>query len=125
MKLVRNIVLTAFLLAVAAGQARAQFESVGVIDFPTSATGEVQDRFLRGVAILHSFGWLQAREQFHAAQKLDPDFAMALLGESRWPTTTRWSRKWTPPSRVRLCSDWHPPGPSASPRRRRIARRAF
>ena len=82
MKLVRNIVLTAFLLAVAAGQARAQFESVGVIDFPTSATGEVQDRFLRGVAILHSFGWLQAREQFHAAQELDPDFAMAYWGES-------------------------------------------
>ena len=82
MKLVRNAVLTAFLLAATAGQARAQFESVGVIDFPTSATGEVQDRFLRGVAILHSFGWLQAREQFHAAQELDPDFAMAYWGES-------------------------------------------
>ena len=82
MKLLRNAVLTAFLLAATAGQARAQFESVGVIDFPTSATGEVQDRFLRGVAILHSFGWLQAREQFHAAQELDPDFAMAYWGES-------------------------------------------
>ncbi|MDE2772748.1 MAG: hypothetical protein OXI46_03445 [Gemmatimonadota bacterium] len=82
MKLLRNAVLTALLLAATAGQARAQFESVGVIDFPTSATGEAQDRFLRGVAILHSFGWLQAREQFHAAQELDPDFAMAYWGES-------------------------------------------
>ena len=82
MKLARNVVLTACMLAMTAGQARAQFENVGVIDFPTSATGEAQDHFLRGVAILHSFGWIQAREQFHAAQELDPDFAMAYWGES-------------------------------------------
>jgi tetratricopeptide (TPR) repeat protein len=82
MKCLRSVMLAAVLLVIAAGDARAQFQEVGVIDFPTSATGEVQDRFLRGVAILHSFGWLQAREQFHAAQELDPDFAMAYWGES-------------------------------------------
>lgn len=60
----------------------AQFENVGSIDFPTSASGEAQQHFLRGVAILHSFGWEQAREQFSAAQELDPDFAMAYWGES-------------------------------------------
>ncbi|MCY4573851.1 MAG: hypothetical protein OXF01_13735, partial [Gemmatimonadetes bacterium] len=62
--------------------AEAQGRDVGVITFPTSATGEAQDHFLRGVAILHSFGWKQAREQFHAAQEADPDFAMAYWGES-------------------------------------------
>ena len=62
--------------------AQAQFDDVGVITFPTSATGEAQEHFLRGVAILHSFGWKQAREQFHAAQAIDPDFAMAYWGES-------------------------------------------
>ncbi len=62
--------------------AQAQFEDVGVITFPTSATGKAQEHFLRGVAILHSFGWKQAREQFHAAQEIDPDFAMAYWGES-------------------------------------------
>ena len=61
---------------------QAQFDDVGVITFPTSATGEAQAHFLRGVAILHSFGWKQAREQFHAAQAIDPDFAMAYWGES-------------------------------------------
>ena len=60
----------------------AQFDSVGTIDFPTSATGEVQQHFLRGVAILHSFGWKQAIEQFQAAQALDPDFALAYWGET-------------------------------------------
>ena len=62
--------------------AQAQGKDVGVITFPTSATGEAQDHFLRGVAILHSFGWKQAREQFHAAQAADPDFALAYWGES-------------------------------------------
>ncbi len=60
----------------------AQLDSVGTIDFPTSATGEAQQHFLRGVAILHSFGWKQAIEQFRAAQELDPDFALAYWGEA-------------------------------------------
>ncbi len=55
---------------------------VGEIDFPTSAVGEAQNLFVRGVTILHSFGWKQARTEFHAAQAADPDFAMAYWGES-------------------------------------------
>ncbi|MBT8487394.1 MAG: hypothetical protein KJO65_01075 [Gemmatimonadetes bacterium] len=60
----------------------AQFDNVGSIDFPTSATGKAQQHFLRGVAILHSFGWEQAKEEFQAAQDADPDFALAYWGES-------------------------------------------
>ena len=71
----------AFVLALAA-PAHAQFDNVGSIDFPTSATGEAQQHFLRGVATLHSFGWNQAIEEFQAAQAIDPDFAMAYWGES-------------------------------------------
>ena len=63
--------------------AAAQFESVGSLDFQTSTRSEeAQQRFLRGVAILHSFGWKQAIEQFQAAQELDPDFALAYWGET-------------------------------------------
>ena len=40
------------------------------------------DSVLRGVAILHSFGWEQAQEQFQRAQEIAPDFAMAYWGES-------------------------------------------
>ena len=60
----------------------AQFQNVGSIDFPTSVSGEAQQHFLRGVAILHSFGWNEAIEQFQAAQAIDPNFAMAYWGES-------------------------------------------
>ncbi|MDE2689608.1 MAG: hypothetical protein OXI49_03780 [Acidobacteriota bacterium] len=55
---------------------------VGSIDFPTSAGEEAQRHFIRGVAILHSFGYEQAREQFHAAQEIEPDFALAYWGET-------------------------------------------
>jgi tetratricopeptide (TPR) repeat protein len=61
---------------------RAQFENVGTLKFPTSGTPEAQKHFLRGVAILHSFGWKQAIAEFQAAQRLQPDFAMAYWGET-------------------------------------------
>lgn len=81
--------------------ASAQFENVGSIDFPTSATGDAQQHFLRGVAILHSFGWEQAIERFQAAQAADPDFALAYWGESlayNHPLVSRMDA--TEPSRV-------------------------
>ena len=65
-----------------AATADAQFNSVGSLDFPTSGSPEAQQHFLRGVAILHSFGWKQAIAEFQAAQRLDPDFAMAYWGET-------------------------------------------
>ena len=52
------------------------------LSFPTSGSAEAQQHFLRGVAILHSFGWKQAIAEFQAAQKLQPDFAMAYWGET-------------------------------------------
>jgi tetratricopeptide (TPR) repeat protein len=62
--------------------AAAQLENVGNLSFPTSGSPEAQKHFLRGVAILHSFGWKQAIAEFQAAQKLQPDFAMAYWGET-------------------------------------------
>jgi tetratricopeptide (TPR) repeat protein len=77
----RRLLCTA-LIALIASPLAAQLESVGNLDFPTSGAPEAQKHFLRGVAILHSFGWKQAIEQFQAAQKIDPDFALAYWGET-------------------------------------------
>ena len=74
-------VLLAAVLTTASGLA-ADLQGLGSISFPTSAAGPAQDRFLRGVTILHSFGWKQAITEFQAAQELDPGFAMAYWGES-------------------------------------------
>lgn len=59
-----------------------QFQDVGVLSFPTSGSPEAQAHFLRGVAILHSFGWKQAIAEFRKAQAAQPDFAMAYWGET-------------------------------------------
>ncbi|MGY8777239.1 MAG: hypothetical protein ACKVIN_03860, partial [Longimicrobiales bacterium] len=78
----RTVTCFAAVSLMIAAPVRAQFQNVGSIEFPTSASGEAQQHFLRGVAILHSFGWNEAIEQFQAAQAIDPDFAMAYWGES-------------------------------------------
>ena len=62
--------------------AAAQLENVGQLTFPTSGSADAQRHFLRGVAILHSFGWKQAIAEFQLAQKAQPDFAMAYWGET-------------------------------------------
>jgi tetratricopeptide (TPR) repeat protein len=69
------------LLAIAA-PSFAQLENVGNLSFPTSGSPEAQRHFLRGAAILHSFGWKQAIAEFKRAQELQPDFAMAYWGET-------------------------------------------
>ena len=70
------------LLALATAPASAQFDNVGTISFPTSGSPKAQHHFLRGVAILHSFGWKQAIAEFKQAQQIQPDFAMAYWGET-------------------------------------------
>ena len=72
--------ISLFFLAFAANAV--EMDDVGTISFPTSGSPDAQQHFLRGVATLHSFGWKQSRTAFQAAQKADPDFAMAYWGES-------------------------------------------
>lgn len=76
------ILTTAVVLLMSGGSAVAQLKNIGTVVFPTSGSPEAQKYFMRGAAILHSFGWKQAIEQFHKAQELDPDFAMAYWGEA-------------------------------------------
>lgn len=56
---------------------------LGEINFPTSAElPEAQEAFIRGMLLLHLFEYPFAREEFLAAQELEPDFAMAYWGEA-------------------------------------------
>ncbi len=60
----------------------AQQDQLGRIDFPTSGFAAAQPAFLKGVLLLHSFEYDDAREAFVEAQKTDPGFAMAYWGEA-------------------------------------------
>jgi tetratricopeptide (TPR) repeat protein len=64
------------------GSISAQSGDLGRIDFPTSGSAEAQKHFLRGALLLHSFEFEDAAEEFRAAQKIEPGFAMAYWGES-------------------------------------------
>ena len=74
-----SFLAVAFALPVAHG---ADLDAIGTFEFPSSASPEAQQHFIRGVGFLHSFGMTQAREEFLKAQELDPDFALAYWGET-------------------------------------------
>jgi hypothetical protein len=68
--------------------------AVGKIEFPISSTKEVQPEFERGVALLHSFFYEEARRIFTAVAEKDPNCPMAQWGIAM----TWWHPIWTPPT---------------------------
>lgn len=62
--------------------ASAKSQELGSIDFPTSGSAAAQPAFLKGVLLLHSFEYDDAKEAFLEAQQADPGFAMAYWGEA-------------------------------------------
>ena len=72
---IRNFILiTGLMVGVASAQ------DLGDIDFPTSAPAEAQQHFEKGVLLLHSFEYVDARSAFRKALDADADFAMAHWG---------------------------------------------
>jgi tetratricopeptide (TPR) repeat protein len=67
-------------------------QELGTIDFPTSGSPAAQPHFLKGVLLMHSFEYDDAREAFVAAQKADPNFAMAYWGEAMTFNHAVWQR---------------------------------
>ena len=94
--------------------------------FPTSGLAAAQQHFLRGVAILHSFGWKQAIAEFKLAQKVAARLRDGLLGRDALlqPSAQRASRTSRNPRAVlaRLGPDR---GGARSPRRRPPREKGF
>jgi tetratricopeptide (TPR) repeat protein len=90
---VASVLLVLALVLAAARSPQAQGE-LGTIDFPTSGSAAAQPSFLKGVLLMHSFEYDDAKEAFQEAQKADPGFAMAYWGEAMtynhavWQQTT-------------------------------------
>ena len=68
--------------------------AAGSVDFPVSCTPAAQPEFVRGVALLHSFFYEEARRIFTAVAEQDPTCAMAQWGIAM----TWWHPIWTPPT---------------------------
>jgi len=73
--------------------------SLGVVHFPTSCH-DVDAEFTRAVALLHSFGYEEARRAFEAVAATDPSCAMAY-----WGIAMTWYHPiWAPPNASELAA---------------------
>lgn len=57
-------------------------DQLGRVNFPTSCAPQAQPGLEKGLALLHSFQYTQAKETFGAAAKQDPQCAMAYWGRA-------------------------------------------
>jgi tetratricopeptide (TPR) repeat protein len=68
--------------------------AAGTVDFKVSGAPEVRSEFIRGVALLHSFFYEEARRIFTEVAARDPNCVMAHWGIAM----TWWHPIWTPPT---------------------------
>jgi len=66
---------------------------LGTVHFPNSGAPRAQADFIRGLLLLHSFEYDAARRAFQAAQRADPNFAMAYWGEALTYNQTLWAEQ--------------------------------
>src|SRR5262249_16943336 len=71
---------------------------LGSVNFPTSCAPAAQNRFTRAVALLHSFGYEEARRTFAEVGESDQRCAMA-----HWGVAMTWYHPiWAPPNAAEL-----------------------
>jgi len=71
---------------------------LGQVHFPTSCAPAVQPEFEKGVALLHSFQYTAADQDFKAVAAADPSCAIAYWGEAM----TLWHELWEHPDAASL-----------------------
>src|SRR5438067_444309 len=86
--------LTALDAETAAVPQPGDLRAAGTVDFKMSCAPEVRSEFIRGVALLHSFFYEEARRIFTEVAAKDPTCAMAQWGIAM----TWWHPIWTPPT---------------------------
>ena len=67
-------------------------QRLGKVSFPVSCSPSVQASFERGIALLHSFGYNEARSQFREIEDRHPNCAMAYWGEAMTMFHQLWDR---------------------------------
>jgi tetratricopeptide (TPR) repeat protein len=94
----------ALLLTIAVVQTRQDHshhgDVLGTVNFDTSCSADAKPSFTRAVALLHSFGYEQARGTFEDVASRDPRCAMAQWGIAM----TWWHPLWAPPTNAELTS---------------------
>jgi len=86
--------LTALVAETSVSPEPGDLRAAGTVDFKVSGAPEVRPEFIRGVALLHSFFYEEARRIFTEVAARDPNCAMAQWGIAM----TWWHPIWTPPT---------------------------
>jgi tetratricopeptide (TPR) repeat protein len=86
--------------AVAPSRPVGDLGKVGTVKFPTSCDPALQAQFERGLALLHSFFYAEARRVFVEVAGKDPECAMAYWGIAM----TYYHPLWAPPDSVELAA---------------------
>src|SRR5260370_33662355 len=71
---------------------------LGTVHFPISCSATAQEKFTRGLALLHSFGYEEAEAVFSQIGAAEPDCAMPYWGVAM----TYYHAIWAPPTRQDL-----------------------
>lgn len=77
-------------------------QQLGEAYMPNSGSAEAQPFFDRGVLLMHSFEYQDARAAFIKAQEIDEDFAMAYWGEAMTYNQPIWHRQQLDKARAAL-----------------------
>src|SRR5438552_643399 len=96
--------MTALVVAawVATPRAQTASERIGQVTFATSCGAAVQKPFERGVALLHSFWYIEAAKAFTAVTQADPGCAIGYWGRAM----SQWTQIWAPPQPAALKRGW-------------------
>jgi tetratricopeptide (TPR) repeat protein len=90
----RVVLIVAIAVALAPLTPRAQESSgLGHVVFETSGAAAAKPAFMRGVLLLHSFEYADAKDAFVEAQRIDPTFAMAYWGEAMTYNHPLWAQQ--------------------------------
>ncbi len=79
---IRNSIILLALFCCTVPSSLAQVNGLGSASFKNSGTPEAQEAFTKGLLLLHSFEYEDAREAFAEAREIDPNFIMAYWGEA-------------------------------------------
>jgi tetratricopeptide (TPR) repeat protein len=75
---------------------------IGKVSFPNSGAAAAQEPFLRGIALLHSFEYVDARAAFQEAEVADPAFALAYWCEAFTHSQLGWGIEDLPKAQAAL-----------------------
>jgi hypothetical protein len=75
---------------------------LGSVRFPNTGSAAAQEPFLRAMALLHSYEYIDARAAFQEAERADPKFALAYWGEAFTHSQFDWGTEDLPQAEAAL-----------------------